>query len=332
MKLHRKAGARLARSLAVACFAVSAGLFSAAALAGPALGTTAFVAVTEPARLGRARAAVEAELARVDLACSRFRPDSELSRAHTAGGAVRVGPLLLEALRIALDAAAATDGLVDPTVGRTLRLAGYDRTFRLVAARDGDSFEARFERVAGWRAVELDPESSMLRLPPGVELDLGATAKGLAADRAACAAEAAAGCGVLVSLGGDVSIAGDPPAEGWPVLVADDHAAPLDGGGPTVALTGGGLATSSTTVRRWRAGDAELHHVIDPRTGCPAVTPWRTVTVAAATCVDANTASTAALVLGEDGPSWLEERRLPARLVACDGARTCVAGWPREAA
>jgi thiamine biosynthesis lipoprotein len=299
----------------------------------PALGTTAFVVVTEPSRLSRARAAVEAELAHVDLACSRFRPDSELSRAHAAaGGAVRVGPLLLQALRTALDAAAATDGLVDPTVGRTLRLAGYDRTFRLVALRDGDSFEARFERVQGWRAVELDPERSTLRLPAGVELDLGATAKALAADRAAGAAEAAAGCGVLVSLGGDVSIAGDPPAAGWPVLVADDHAAPLDGGGPTVALFGGGLATSGTRVRRWRAGDAELHHVIDPRTGRPAVTPWRTVTVAAATCVDANTASTAALVLGDDGPAWLEERRLPARLVSCDGDRTCVAGWPAEAA
>jgi thiamine biosynthesis lipoprotein len=298
----------------------------------PALGTTAFVAVTEPAKLERARAAVDAELAGLDLACSRFRSDSELLRVHAARGAVRVGPLLLEALRTALDAAAATDGLVDPTVGRTLRLAGYDRTFRLVAARGGDSFSARFEPVAGWRAVELDVERSILRLPPGVELDLGATAKALAADRSACAAQAAAGCGVLVSLGGDIAIAGDPPAEGWPVLVADDHAAPLDGGGPTVSLMGGGLATSGTTVRRWRTGDAELHHVIDPRTGRPAVTPWRTVTVAAATCVDANTASTAALILGDDGPAWLEERHLPARLVACGGARTHVAGWPMEAA
>ena len=298
----------------------------------PALGTTAVVAVTEPARLERARTAVAAELAEFDVACSRFRSDSELSRAHLAGGAVRVGPLLLEALCTALDAAAATGGLVDPTIGRTLRLAGYDRTFRLVAARDGSSFSAAFERVPGWHAVDLDPATSTLRLPPGVELDLGATAKALAADRSAYAARAAAGCGVLVSLGGDIAIAGDAPAEGWPVLIADDQAAPPDGGGPVVSLMGGGLATSSTTVRRWRSGDAELHHVIDPRTGRPAVTPWRTVTVAAATCVDANTASTAALVLGGDGPAWLEERRLPARLVARDGARTHVADWSADTA
>ena len=53
--------------------------------------------------------------------------------------------------------------------------------------------------------------------------------------------------------------------------------------GPDVALATGGLATSSTTVRRWRAGGAELHHIVDPRTGLPAAEVWRTVTVAAGT-------------------------------------------------
>ncbi|HEY6016565.1 MAG TPA: FAD:protein FMN transferase, partial [Gaiellaceae bacterium] len=137
--------------------------------------------------------------------------------------------------------------------------------------------------------------------------------------------------GVLVSLGGDVAVAGEPPAEGWPVLIADDHAAPLDSPGPVVSVATGGLATSGTTVRRWRAGEAELHHILDPRNGRPASTPWRTVSVAAATCADANAASTAALVLAEAAPAWLAERRLPARLVRADGAVTCVAGWPEAA-
>jgi FAD:protein FMN transferase len=297
-----------------------------------ALGTTAVVVVVDPDALAAARAALEQELDAIDVACSRFRDDSELARVNaSAGRTVRVGPLLLEALRVALRASDATGGIVSPTLGRSLRLAGYDRTFRLVALRDADGFDARFEAVVH-ASVELDEERSTVRVPLGVELDLGATAKALAADRAARAAHEAAGCGVLVSLGGDVAVAGDSPPGGWSVRIADDHATPLDTNGPTVALAGGGLASSGTTVRRWRSGDAELHHIVDPRSGRPADTPWRTVSVAAATCVDANVASTAAVVLGETAPAWLAERRLPARLVARDGATVCVAGWPEEAA
>jgi thiamine biosynthesis lipoprotein len=304
-----------------------------AAASFPALGTTATVVVAEPAALQAARAAVEHELAAFDAACSRFRDDSELSRVNRAAGRpVRVGPVLLDGIRTALDAARRSGGLVDPTMGRPLRLAGYDRTFRLVAARDPGGFVARFEHAAGAGRVDLDEACSLVRVPEGVELDLGATAKALAADRAAAAAAEAASCGVLVSLGGDIAIAGEPPRGGWLVRVADDHRASLDGPGPVVALAVGGLATSGTAVRRWRAGEAELHHVLDPRTGRPAKTPWRTATVAAATCVHANTASTAALVLGDDAPVWLEERGLPARLVPREGAVVGVAGWPKEEA
>jgi thiamine biosynthesis lipoprotein len=299
----------------------------------PALGTTAVVCVAEPGRLVHARTELVRELDRIDGACSRFREDSELSRLNrNAGSWTAVGPLLLEALRIALDVARATDGLVDPTVGRTLRAAGYDRTFRLVCRRDGETFRARFAPVPGWGRVQLDEERAAARVPRGAELDLGATAKAHAADRAARACSEAAGCGVLVALGGDVSVAGGAPAGGWPVRVADDHAAPLSSDGPVVGVSAGGLATSGTTVRRWRSGATELHHVIDPRTGHPAATPWRTVTVAAASCVDANAASTAALVLAEEAPHWLAERRLPARLVTATGSEICVGGWPEEPA
>lgn len=305
-----------------------------ATAAFPALGTSAVVAVDEDERLAVARTAVEHELAAIDLACSRFRDDSELSRVNAAGGReAAVGPLLLEALRVALRAAVATGGLVVPTVGRALRLAGYDRTFRVIASRDPHSFHARFEPVAGADAVQLDESRGTVRVREDVELDLGATAKALAADRAAAAAHAAAGCGVLVSLGGDLALAGPPPADGWPVRISDDHAAPLDGPGPVVALRDGGLASSSTAVRRWRAGDAELHHVVDPRTGRPAATPWRTASVAAATCVEANVAATAALILGDEAPAWLDLHRLPSRLVPRDGGTAVVAGgWPAEAA
>jgi FAD:protein FMN transferase len=296
-----------------------------------ALGTTAVVATADDALAGDACAAVERELEAIDRACSRFRPDSELSRVNGARGErVAVGPLLLEALRVALDGARGSEGLVDPTVGGSLSAAGYDSTFRVVAARDGETFRARFVRVPGWQIVELDEQAGTVRVPAGVELDLGATAKALACDRAATAAAAVAGS-VLVALGGDIAVAGDAPEGGWSVRISDDHAVPLDSPGPTVALAGGGLATSSTTVRRWRSGRTELHHLVDPRTGRPTESPWRTVSVAAETCVDANVASTASFML-DDAPAWLAARRLPARLVTIGGERTLVAGWPEESA
>jgi len=298
-----------------------------------ALGTTATVCAAEPEALPAARAAVERLLGEVDRACSRFRPDSELARLNaSAGRETTVGGMLFGALRAALRAAAATGGLVDPTIGRSLRLAGYDRRYEQVRARDGRSLRVAFAPAGRWREVELSEERRTVRIPAGVELDLGATAKALAADLAARAASAAGGAGALVSLGGDVALGGDVPAGGWPVLLADDHAAAPGSAGPVVALRSGGLASSSTTVRRWRAGCVRLHHILDPRTGRPASTPWRTVTVAAASCLDANTASTAAVVLGEQAPAWLAERGLPARLVAARGCALHVAGWPAEVA
>jgi FAD:protein FMN transferase len=136
--------------------------------------------------------------------------------------------------------------------------------------------------------------------------------------------------GALVSLGGDVAVAGIPPAVGWAVRIADDHASPLVGPGPVVSIVQGGLASSGTHVRCWTTAGGELHHIVDPRTGRPADTPWRTVTVAAPSCVDANAASTAAIVLGDGAHAWLAEAGLPARLAAEDGCVTTVAGWPKE--
>ncbi|MGE5272932.1 MAG: FAD:protein FMN transferase [Verrucomicrobiota bacterium] len=296
-----------------------------------ALGTTAVVAVDAESDLDRAEAMLREDLAELDAACSRFRTDSELSALNSSAGAdVRVGELLFRAVGVAIDVARLTDGLVDPTVGRTLRLAGYDRTFAQVEQRDGSRLRPMFAAVPGWRAVVLDEGRRTIRVPRGVELDLGATAKAMAADRAAGRIAEATGGGVLVSLGGDVSVAGPAPGAGWPLRIADDHAAPLGGPGPTVSIVGGGLASSGTRVRRWTTAGGELHHIVDPRTARPAVTPWRTVTVAAATCVGANAASTAAVVLGDDAPGWLEERTLPARLVGVSGGVVAVGGWPGE--
>jgi FAD:protein FMN transferase len=294
-----------------------------------ALGSTALLWTTDDATLADAAAELVRELEAVDRACSRFRDDSELARLNRAEGKpFAASRYLFEAVRVALGAAAATDGWVDPTIGRGLRLAGYDRTFTIVSGRDSGT--ARFAPAAGWQLVELDEDRRSIRVPSGVELDLGATAKALAADRAALAAAERTGAGILVSMGGDIAVAGPPPLGGWPVRIADDHRASLDGPGPVVSLESGGLATSSVAVRRWRVGEQELHHILDPRTGRPTPSCWRTVSVAAASCVDANTASTAAVLLGEAAPLWLAERRLPARLVAVSGEGVCIGGWPAE--
>lgn len=305
-----------------------------------ALGTSASLLVTDPGSTDRACALLRAELDAIDRACSRFRPDSELWRVnHAQGRPMRVSALLAEAVAVALAAADITDGDVDPTCGHSLARLGYDRDF--AAARQNTSALSQPAVPAvGWRAVELDPERREIRIPREVMLDLGATAKALAADRAATRIATALNCGVLVNLGGDISVAGGPPDQGWLVGIVDnrgfdDAQAAASPTGPrppqhdsVVTIRDGGLATSSPKVRAWSRGTARLHHIIEPSTGMPANSCWRTVSVAAATCVDANTASTAAIIRSGRAPGWLASQQLPARLVGHGGEVVAVAGWP----
>jgi thiamine biosynthesis lipoprotein len=296
----------------------------------PALGTTATLVMAEHAAIGRAREQLVREIDAIDIACSRFRDDSELSAVNAnAGQFTPVSALFFEALEVALRGARVTGGVVDPTVGSAMRVLGYDRDFGALD-RAGPPLSVSVRRVPGWETVEVDRRRATVRIPAGVELDFGATAKALCADRAAFAIADTTGVGVLVSLGGDVSVAGPAPERGWPVLIADDHAAGLESTGPQIRIRSGGLATSGTTVRRWRRGAQELHHLVDPESGRPAAEHWRTASVAAASCVDANIASTAAIIMAHRAPGWLEARRLPARLVARDGSVQRVAGWPED--
>lgn len=294
-----------------------------------ALGTNVRVVVTEGERLAAAKAAVDEVLHDIDLACSRFRDDSELARLNRAAGTeVTVSPLLGRAIDEGLRAARLTGGDVDPTVGTAIRLAGYDVDFAEVAA-EGAPLTLVVQPIPGWRAVRYDSASRRVFAPAGLEIDLGATAKALAADLAAAAGVAAMGAGgILVSLGGDISLAGLPPDGGWTVAISEDSNDPVESAPESITLQGGGIASSSTRVRRWRRGGVELHHIIDPRTGCPAETPWRLATVVADTCVDANIASTAAIIRGAAAVGWLDTLRLPARLVDGEGRVIRTGGWP----
>ena len=295
----------------------------------PALGSTALLVVTEPEALVPAHLELGRQLDELDRACSRFRPDSELRRLDEAGGEpMPASELLLDAVDAALRAARLTDGRVTPTLGKALDAAGYDRTFAQLAPRlDGP----RFLSAPDWRDVVVDRAAGTLSVPLGVTLDLGATAKAFAADRAVGAIAARVGGGVLVALGGDIAVAGETPPGGWRVWADDVHDV-LTTGAAHIRLHEGGLATSSITARTWRRGTERLHHILEPDTGRPAAGPWRTVSVAAAWCLDANIASTGAVLIGDDAPAWLDVNRLPARLVRHDGRVTRVADWPEEAA
>ncbi len=294
-----------------------------------ALGTNAHLLVLD-GDLATARAAVDRVLDDVDRTYSRFRSDSELMLLQTTPGrSVRVSPLLWQAVTTAIGVARDTGGLVDPTIGRAVRIVGYDDDFGRVAGREA-AIHVELGPVPGWKVVALDARERTIRIPAGVELDLGSSGKALASDLAVAAARVAApGGGVLVSLGGDIATSGHAPDGGWRILASEDSETPADAPGEVIAIDSGAVATSSTTVRRWRAVDGTYrHHLIDPRTGAPIEGPWRTVTVVADTCVAANAAATEAIVLGEQGLARLAKAGLACRLVDSEGHVVRVGGWP----
>jgi FAD:protein FMN transferase len=292
-----------------------------------ALGTGARVLTTHESALDAAVTVVQRELERIDQACSRFREDSELSQLNGRSGSwVPVSLLLMTAIDEAARVCRMTNGAVDPTMGRAIRILGYDRDF--TDLRDEGPINLIIEPSGGAGVIEIHRAAHKVRVRGGHEIDLGATAKALAADLCARAAFEACQVGTLVSLGGDIAIAGPAPAGGWSILIAEDHAAPLDSRGEVIALRSGAIATSTTTLRRWRQGAVERHHILDPATGMPAREYWRTASVVAASCIDANAAATAAIVWGKAAAGWLQAHRLPARLVAVDGSISRLAGWP----
>lgn len=282
------------------------------------------LAVTDPSALDEARAITDDLCAEVDRLASRFRDDSLVRQLESTGAdRLRVPPTFVALVREALAAAELTDGDVDPTLGQALRRSGYDQH---VAGLPGPSTGPRFTVTAtgpAWRQVHLDGD--LLTMPPGILLDLGATAKALTADWAARTAAAQLGCGVMVSLGGDIATAGTGPQGGWQVLVDDGP------GNPNQTITlhdGWAVATSSTQHRRWTASGQAAHHILDPRTLTPTPVAWRTVSVVAPSCALANTLATASIVRGRRALRWIATHDVAARLVDVQGRVHRVGDWP----
>jgi thiamine biosynthesis lipoprotein len=242
------------------------------------------------------------------------------------GRAVEISALFAEYLRAALDVARITGGDVDPTVGAALVRLGYDRDYALIAGTDTAApIQVVLTPRADWSMVALTERT--VTVPPGVLLDLGATAKAVAADRCARLVRDRFGGGVLVGLGGDIATAGPAPAQGWQIVVQDGPDEP----GCQIALPrGAALATSSTLRRRWMRGGRLVHHIVDPRTGAAAESVWRTISVAAGSCLAANAAATASIVRGRTALGALRRAGLPARLVDRDGRITTLGTWPAD--
>ncbi len=248
-------------------------------------------------------------VARLDAAASRFRSDSEVAElARRSGTWVPVSDLLLTLLTRALQVAQATDGLVHPGLGGPAMAAGYD-----VWAGSSTTLP-HSRKVLPWQEIAVDPDGAV-RIPRGMVLDLGATAKAWLADDLAAEVAAVIGADVLANMGGDVRcIAAQEP---WPVLL--DAELPGVARQP-LALRNAGVATSGRARRHWSGG----HHILDPRTGAPARTPWWSAAVIAADALGANAAATAAMVLGDAAPAWLESVGLTARLVAESGSQSLI--------
>lgn len=289
------------------------------------------VAVTAPDRADRALALLANDLQAIDEACSRFRSDSELRRVERVSGGKPVGvtPLLFDALEVACVIAVKTAGIVDPTVGSALVALGYDRDFDEIGS-EGPSSGCRAQPAPGWWQIALDPAARTVGVPTGVHIDLGATAKAFVAERSAHRIAAMLGCGVLVNLGGDVSVAGRGPKGGWAVGIASDCTRPVDAVDQVVTLFAGGLATSGTTARSWVRDGRTVHHIVDPWTGDPAPPVWSLVSTIAPSCVEANAWSTAAIVWGHDAIGNLSASGVPARLVAADGEVVYLGEWPTD--
>ena len=291
-------------------------------------GTRATVATAGDGDLGAALSVLDEQLHRFDRACNRFRADSELSVLNRLGSTQTTpSRTLLEALVAACRAAALTDGLVDPTVGGHLSALGYDRDIDAVRLEGSGPAPPPLGPVPGWRRLSFEHTAAGLQLPSGVQLDLGATAKALCVDRAVAAIVDRNGGSAAVEIGGDLAVAGPPPPGGWLVAIRRD---PRQSGGPDsfVAISDGAVASSGTSARAWRRSGTRLHHIIDPRSGRPAEEVWALVTVAARSCLDANTAATAAIVWGDEAPFRLAQLGLPARLETAGGEVVTVAGWP----
>jgi thiamine biosynthesis lipoprotein len=261
-----------------------------------------FLDCDDDAAADKVLSTTEAFVRSVETRFSRFLETSELSRLNRSAGSpdgIRVSTDLSRLLRMAQADRARTLGIFDPTILPALEAAGYDRSIEFL----GKDFKPSRECPTKRNTVPLSLDrNDVVHLPAGAKIDLGGIAKGWAVDQAA-ARLLNLGAG-MVDAGGDIRAWGEQPGagqgEGW--LVAIENPLAPDQDTAWLHVRDGAVATSSVVKRSWRGG----HHLIDPRTGRPALTDLVAVTATAATAHEAEIAAKTLLILGEaDGTQWL---------------------------
>ncbi len=259
-----------------------------------------------------------------ELTLSRFLSGSELSQLNRhAGEPVMVSELLYRVIAKALAAARATDGLYDPTLLDQLQQIGYDRSFDELPALQPDR-PYKGQPGGGWREIQIHPVSHFVILPPGVRLDFGGIAKGMAVDAALETLRQAGITPALVNAGGDLSMVGLPPREdAWPIAVEGKDTS------WAIPLRSGAMATSGISRRHWMQGRKRRHHLLDPQTGLPVRGDLWSVTVVAPLCEQAEVAAKVAFILGrKKGSDFLRKHRLAGLFVSSDGSWQAVEPWP----
>lgn len=257
-------------------------------------------------------------IAELERCWSRFLPDSDISRLNAAQGAmVSVQPATIDLLQSMVDGFAATEGCFDPTLLAPLVALGYDASWSDSGLRS--SVPAGSAWRGDIRGVAVDRDASVAQLPSGTVLDAGGIGKGLAADRVVAELLAAGVGGAMVSIGGDLRVAGTGPNAGaWLIGVADasDHTTEV----AYLALADAGVATSGTRRRAWRDdNDNEVHHLLDPATGRPTAHEVVQVTVVAGAAAWAEVYTKLLMVRGIAALESLDRAGLGARVVFGDG-------------
>ena len=255
---------------------------------------------------------------------SRFLPTSDVSRLNLAcGQPVQVDPATVTLVTTMIEAWRATGHRFDPTTLPALVAAGYvasiDDPRCVTILPSGRVHVGGFDEAdPTLDDIDVDVAANTVRLPVGLAIDPGGIGKGLAADLAVAHALRSGAAGSMISIGGDISMGGRAPEGGWIVHVEHpDRDRRLIG---SLAVSSGGVATSSIRSRRWRHDGDERHHVIDPSSGAPSGTDLSAVTVIARSGWLAEAHATGAILAGSAHViEYLDVRELSGLAVTADG-------------